>query len=682
MINWKKLFLYNLPFIKESEYKSLEKKNITCVESLLYLQPKEYEDRINFNTIENAYVLEQKKALQNPNDTLKNVMLIALCSKKNSLFIKKKIPQFIFSDDTSSITFTAFNPTQRYFKVGNYYILSGKIEKKYQKYQIIINDSFLIGKDINGVKNINTPHFGRIVPIYSSIGMLKPKRIREIIWQLLEYVNSQGIEYELPTPIIKKYQFFDKIKILQELHFPSKFNAAEIARRVLSYEDFFNLQWKLLLKKYDNRIKRGSHKYPKTEKLNLFIQSLPFKLTQEQTKVLQEIKQDIQSMYLMERILQGEVGCGKTIISACCMILSAENNKQTVLMVPTDVLARQHWEKLQPFFQSLGIQSALLTGSKTEKEKANIIKLIRTGYISIVIGTHAVFQKNVDFFNLGLVVIDEQQRFGVEDRRNLLKKGNLTDFLMMSATPIPRSLSMTIFGHQDISVISKTPHKNIDRKTKILHDKDRIESYQFLLNRIKLGEQAYIVFPLIEPILSEKEEITTSDFLYKDLNKNKLLKRKNLLEQYKYLTQGILKNISCGVIHGKMKEKEKIETMQKFESGSINVLFATSILEVGIDIANATIIIIEGAEFFGLSQLHQLRGRVGRAKKRGYCFLIVDSEANSDSFNRVNQFAKIHNGFEIAELDLKLRGPGEMLGRKQTGGLETKIANFQKILTF
>ena len=357
----------------------------------------------------------------------------------------------------------------------------------------------------------------------------------------------------------------------------------------------------------------------------------------------------------MRRMLQGEVGSGKTVLALLSMALAVDNGYQACLMCPTDILARQHHDFFQRHLCPQGVSVGLLVSSLTENKKEEVLAELKTGELKVVVGTHALIQGKVDFFNLRYAVIDEQHRFGVNQRESLLKKGTQTDLLMMSATPIPRSLSLSVFGDLDMSFLKDMPKTYKGRATKWLPHVERPHAYRFLMKRVHQGEQAFIVFPAIDETASS----------LKALNK-----------EYKILKEKIFFKIPSALIHGRLNEKEREETMLSFYRGDIKILCATTVLEVGIHCPAATVIIIESAERYGLSQLHQLRGRVGRGEKKGYCYLIPSDDASQESLQRLEKFSQLEDGFEIADLDLSLRGPGDFLGTRQSGATNLKLGDF------
>lgn len=515
----------------------------------------------------------------------------------------------------------------------------------------------IVGDNTNSDDNLN---LGRIVPVYPVTENLNIKALRKAINNaLIEY--NKLIKNIIPEEIRIKRNILDRRKALNIIHFPNNMEDLERARFSLVYEELFLLQLKLYLLK-----ERNSKTY-KTVSLNIhenglvnkFIKSLPFELTSAQKRVLNEILNDINSDKPMQRLLQGDVGSGKTIV-ACIMLLAAiENGFQTAIMAPTEILAQQHFNNFVNWLTPFGINVALFTSSNTKKQKLKLEKDLRNGQINIAVGTHSLIQDNIEFNNLGAVVIDEQHRFGVKQRNTLKSKAVIPQMLTMTATPIPRTLALTVHGDLDLSVIDELPKGRKPIKTALLLASQRKKALNLIREQVKLGHQAYIVFPLID--------------------ESETLSAKAATKEAENLKNGYFSDLRVGLLHGKMKTDEKDKVMSDFKNKIYDVLVSTTVVEVGVDVPNATVIVIENAERFGLSQLHQLRGRVGRGVDQSYCILISSSK-NDDAINRLNVLVQTNDGFVIAEKDLEIRGPGEFLGVRQSGLVELHLADLTKDL--
>ncbi len=584
-------------------------------------------------------------------------------TKNNLTIIKVNI-----SDETGSIELSYFySKINRYsielykaqFPKGAYVFISGCVKRdKYTGKLTIDNPTHQIVSDNSlGIDNLN---LGRIVPIYPLVENLNVKALRKAI-------NNALIEYEskinniLPDYIINKYEMIDKNEALKIIHFPQSDELLEKARYTLIFEEFFLLQLRLL------SLRKESSKTYKPIKLSIkpdglvqkFIKNLPFKLTDAQKRAVNEILNDINSDKPMQRLLQGDVGSGKTVV-ACIMLLAAiENGFQTAIMAPTEILAQQHFNNFVSWLAPFGINVSLFTSSNNKKIRTKLEKDLKNGQIQVAIGTHALIQDNIEFANLGALVIDEQHRFGVNQRNLLKNKAKLPQVLTMTATPIPRTLALTVHGDLDITVIDELPKGRKPIKTTLLPLSQRRQAHKLIIDEVSKGHQAYIVFPLID----ESESLSA----------------KAATKEAEELQKGVFKNLKVGLLHGKMKNDEKEEVMSDFKNGKYDVLVATTVVEVGVDVPNATVIVIENAERFGLSQLHQLRGRVGRSEIQSYC-VLVSSSKNEDTIERLNVLVRTNNGFTIAEKDLELRGPGEFLGIRQSGIVELKLADLTKDL--
>ena len=505
----------------------------------------------------------------------------------------------------------------------------------------------------------NALSYGKIVPIYPLTEGLSQKKLRTLIVD--ELVNfEKNMKYDIPSIIKKKYRLKSFVSSVMEMHFPTSFEALAEARESLVFEEFLTFQYIHLSERRPNILIKEK-RYNSSNLIEKVKSSLTFELTPDQLNTIEEIKNDLFSNKQMFRLLQGDVGAGKTIVAFLTSLIPAESGFQTAFLAPTEILALQHYKTFKKIIKAAGLEEQIkvdiLTSSVSQNERGYLLKRLREGKSHILVGTHSILYDEVIFKNLSYAIVDEQQRFGVAQRNKLLSKGENVDYLLMTATPIPQSLALTLFGELDLSIIKSMPssRKGVLTKYKELYERDHC--YKFLKNRIEKGEQGYVVFPFIEN--------TDSNFI-------------TLSSEFQRAKETYFSNVQIEIIHGKMKDEEKEYIMNKFSNGEIKVLFSTTVIEVGIDNPNATTILIEGAERFGLSQLHQLRGRVGRGDKLGYCYLILHSELNDIIKERINIICETTDGFKISEKDLELRGSGEFLGDKQSGIPDFKIGNIIK----
>lgn len=511
-----------------------------------------------------------------------------------------------------------------------------------------------------------TKHTGRLVPIYPETKGLTSKGLRFLTQPILE--NVEPLAEFLPEKTLEKYDLAEINQALKNVHFPEKLSDAREARRRFAFEDLFLLHLNNIILRLA-LFKKSSPKIEvPAERTNEIFKGLPFELTPSQKEALDEILEDMAKAHPMNRLLQGDVGSGKTIIAGIAALSAAEQGFQVAIMAPTEILARQHYKTLIKFFGETSSGMGLLIskearvhygdGLEEAVSKPALVKELSTGRIKIIIGTHALIQKGVSFSNLGLIIVDEQHRFGVSQRAALAdRKGQIPHFLSMSATPIPRTLMMTIFGDLDVSLIKELPKGRRPVITKIVAPENRNKAYGFIKGQVQKGRQAFVICPRIDP--SESDELITKE-------EAKKLEIKSVKEEFEKLSKKIFPELRVGMLHGKLSSKEKEETMREFAAGKIDVLVSTSVVEVGVDVPNATIIMIEGADRFGLAQLYQFRGRVGRGEHQSFCFLFTGSGSGA-SYTRLNSLLTAKNGFELAEKDLAIRGPGEFLGEEQAG---------------
>lgn len=491
-----------------------------------------------------------------------------------------------------------------------------------------------------------------ILPIYPLTEGISQKELRKIIRENISCVCQ--FADELPTELLQTRKLIDIPVALLGMHFPKSIYHLKKSMERLAYEELFLMQLALLLSRRTFEEIGGIEKNIHGKIAEKFLSKLPFKLTKSQILAHQQIRQDMISSKPMSRLLQGDVGSGKTVVAQLAIIDNFEAGFQSAVMAPTSILAIQHYRRMAPIFEDLGMRTVLLLGETNSKEKERVKHLLSTNEASVVIGTHTLIQEDVNFANLGLVVIDEQHRFGVKQREALVSKGKALDTLVMTATPIPRTLALTIYGDLDLSIIDEMPPGRKEVKTLLVSVTKVDQVYDFLRKEVKEGGQAFIVYPLIE----ESDKIEA----------------KAATQMYKHLAEEIFKGFKVGLLHGRMSQQEKDKIMESFALGEFDILVSTTVIEVGIDIPRATTIVIENPERFGLAQLHQLRGRVGRSEKQGYCFLVVGN-VSEDALERLRYFSMTRNGFEVAEYDMKIRGPGEFLGLRQHGLPELKVAD-------
>jgi ATP-dependent DNA helicase RecG len=542
---------------------------------------------------------------------------------------------------------------ERMFKKGQIFAATGTVSY-FMGYQIVHPDLERLEDDSSQMV-----HGGRIIPVYpqtaelSKVG-LNSKSIRRVTSFVFEHLTEQ-IRDLLPAQVREHSQLVDLHTAIQKIHFPDNREQLESCRRRVAFDELLGFLYLAFKRRAAKEQALKKHQYePPGSKLSQFKEKLPFEMTKGQKKVTREIFEDLQSAHPMTRMLQGDVGCGKTVVAISAAAYVAENNLQVAFMAPTEILAEQHYRTWGPFLSGIGIQSELLTSSLKASEKKRVAQACAQHETHILFGTHALIYDYVSFENLGLVIIDEQHRFGVEQRSKLHAKGDNPDLLVMTATPIPRTLALTLYGDLDISTIEGLPPGRKPIRTVWRPHDAREKVHQFVIDEVQKGGQVYIIYPLIE--------------------KSEQIELENVEDAYAELTRTVFAKLKVGMVHGRVKPKERDETLRLFRDGKIQVLMATTVIEVGIDNPNATLMVIEHAERFGLAQLHQLRGRIGRSDKQSTLVALAHPPLSDIAQKRLHYFSSTTDGFAIAEADMELRGPGEMFGLKQSGLPELKAA--------
>lgn len=623
------------------------------VEDLLYYLPLRYEDRSNLATI-NQLVPGQYASVQ------ARVRLSGCYPVKGG---RLTIFELAATDATGQIRAYWWNQRwlEQTLKQGTRVILYGQWQWNPQKRCLEAeNPDFEVLPERDDVEPIHT---GRRVPIYRKLGSFRSRQLRSLIYQLLNRLSAEGVPEVLPPETLSRYGWMSRYQALVNVHFPADaasvddYNAGRApAIQRLIFEEFFWLQLALAVRRQQREHAPKGTIVHVNDRVRQIVRSLlPFSLTAAQRRVLKEIVDDLTSTSPMNRLLQGDVGSGKTIVALLAMVIVIESGYQTALMAPTEILAEQHYRTLARILAGTPYRLELLTGSIKGRQKRALYRAITEGAVDLVVGTHALIQEDVHFHKLGLVVIDEQHRFGVLQRAELIRRGYNPDVLVMTATPIPRSLAMTVYGDLDVSVIDQLPPGRTPVKTVLRFEDARQNIYRFMADEIRAGRQVYIVYPLVEE--SEKLDLL------------------NATQMAEHLQTVVFPKFRVGLLHGKMKPAEKEDVMRRFVAGEVHILVSTTVIEVGVDVPNASIMVIEHAERFGLAQLHQMRGRVGRGAAKSYCILMSREDASDEARQRLSIMVATTDGFKIAEKDLELRGPGELMGTRQSGVPVCRVGN-------
>ena len=640
-----------LPGIGLKREKLLENAGIATVGNLLLYLPYRYVDRSTEVGIAHL-PLDQEVTV------VGEIVAMEMRPAKRRRFV------MTVEDDTESVECTWFGGFQHFkhsYEAGDVVALGGKLIRFGGKLQMTHPELEVLANEGDDDRRLHT---GRIIPLYSTTAKMKADRLtaralRRLLFAALEAVGDD-IQDPVPGDVRQRCGVMDLREAIEKVHFPDAMSDVDAARRRLAFDELFFIQLHLGRMQKARERMPGQVLMPNGPLAQKLAASLPFELTGAQKRAISEISGDLERSVAMHRLLQGDVGSGKTLVALLALLAAVDGGAQGALMAPTEILAGQHINTIRNLIEPLGLEVVLVTGRMRQAQRRKVLASLASGEVKLVVGTHALLQEDVAFANLGIVVVDEQHRFGVEQRAALREKGPAVHLLVMTATPIPRSLALTLYGDLDVTVIDALPPGRLPVRTGWRPAADRAKAMEFLCSEVKKGHQVYVVYPLVSE--SEKSDLQAATVAFEDLQ------------------QGALTGLRLGLLHGRMKGDEKEAIMAAFRQGDLDALVATTVIEVGVDVPNATVMMVEHAERFGLSQLHQLRGRVGRGTFESYCILIADPQEglSGEARERLEAMAQTNDGFEIAQVDLSIRGPGHIFGTQQAGFPEFHFADLAR----